>query len=306
VLAATVDALANAVCRVEPAVPFSYPSIDGGTTLPRNAQLLFVTAGGWSPSIVRWPDMGYSLSLTDTNFDRFRFDVGARLTVGEHEVTLDLNSRDFVFAGPEEISLRFTVSDELAPPPDETGTAVITRVSRVRHRDGASVVEDAAWANAAWADPADCSTMVALQESCFGRSQPARAGEYLLELEAEGPVLGFAIDDKYFLPARCRSAFVPEAPRGDGYSTLPHSIRVVTETGVGSASEYAGEVEDVIHPDPDPYVDPDRPRPPVCSTSAAGGHTGHTGLLGTALLLAVSRARGTSRPRPGSARARDS
>lgn len=282
VLTAAPNALANAPCRVESGVAFSYPSIDGGTTLPRNAQLLFVTSGGSMQSRLWWqPDGGYSTPEIGTHFDRFRFVVGDRLSVGEHEATLLLDSSDFVLVGPEEHTLRFTVSDELAPPPDETGTAVITRVSRVRQRDGAIVVEDEAWASAALADPADCSEIVGLQSFCVYRNLPARAGEYLLELEAEGPVLGFAIDDTYFLPAHCRSAFVPEARR-DGV-VLTHRLRVVTETGLGSAIEYAGEVEDTILPDPDPYVEPDRPRPPVCSTSA-GGRGGRQRLLGNDLL----------------------
>src|SRR5688572_21413658 len=89
VLTAAPDALANALCRVEPGLVFSYPSIDGGTTLPRNAQLLFVTSGGSLSSHIWWlADLGYSRPEIGTYFNRYRYDVGDRLTVGEHEVTL--------------------------------------------------------------------------------------------------------------------------------------------------------------------------------------------------------------------------
>jgi len=279
------SASAMAQCTLEPSVLFAYPSLETETTLPRNAALLFVTAGTVQRTQLLWPsDLTTSRARGNEAFDRYVFDVGDRLTPGAHDVELYLEDvSNSVLVGPDTLPLRFTVADVVAPPPDASGSAVITRVFTYGRRVGGIVRTDTEAMSAAADDPTDCSREVALQEGCGASGWGPLGGDHRVELEAEGSVLGFALNERYFLPAHCRSAFVRE-------SSGPYSIRVVTETGLGSLSEFTGEVGLDVSDAPDPLDYPEAPAVSSCNTAARGAPSS-AAALAAALLLGLVAAR---------------
>lgn len=284
------SASAMAQCTLEPSVLFAYPSLETETTLPRNAELLFVTAGTISRSELVWSDLYRSHPRNGGAFDRYRMDVEDRLTLGRHEAELVVDAESgSVLVGPDTFPLSFTVDDVDAPPPDASGSVTITRVFTYGRWVGGIVRDDPEARGAASDDPADCSAEVGIQAGCGGgRGWGPLVGLNRIELEAEGNVLGFALNERYFLPAHCRSAFVWESG--------PYSIRVVTETGLGSPSEYAGEIGLEVSDAPDPldYSDPN----PACSMAPRGGVPSRSGPLAVALLLGLVTARRRSARTP--------
>lgn len=279
-----------ALCTLEPSILFAHPSLDAETTLPRNAELLFVVAGSIQHAALVWlPDGERSVPRATIPFDRYRIDAGDRLTPGSHRAELGIaplsGSR---LVGPETYPLRFHVADVLGPAPDASGSVAISRVLRYWRRVGGILRADLDGMSAALDEPGDCSAQVSIQAGCgAGRGWSTVMGDHRVELEAEGSVLGFALDDRYFLPASCRSAFVP--------GTGPFSIRVVTETGLGSPSEYAGEIEDVISPERDPLDHGDPASAFACNTGARGGSRA-AAALGAALLAAFFACRRRALP----------
>lgn len=282
-------ASANPSCAIEPSVVFAYPSLEAETILPRNAQLLFVTASTINDIFLVWSSDQHRSTAPRVGvptFERNFIDTEGRLTLGRHEAELIVDAgSSSLLIGPDTFPLRFSVADVLAPAPDASGSAAITRVSTYRRWMGGILVDDPDGSNAVASGPTDCSREVALQSACRVSDDTRRDGDYRVELEAEGSVLGFAINERYFLPAHCRSAFV--------WDSGPYDIRVVTEAGVGSSSEYAGEVEAVVSSARDPlgYPDPN----PICNMTAPGGVPSRGGLLAVALLLGLFTARAARR-----------
>jgi len=280
-------ASAHVPCVIEPSVVFAYPSLEAETILPRNAQPLFVTPATVNDIFLEWSELERSRTRSGSAFDRYLIDVEGRLTLGRHEATLIVDAASgSVVIGPDTFPLRFSVADVVAPPPDASGSAAITRVSHYRRWMGGILVDDPDGSNAVASGPTDCSREVALQSACRVDDDTRRGGDYRVEFEAEGDVLGFAINETYFLPAHCRSAFVRE-------SSGPYSIRVVTESGLGSPSEFAGEVEAVTSSVRDPldYPDPNS----VCNMASRGGVPARGGTLAVALLLGLVALRRNAR-----------
>jgi hypothetical protein len=216
--------------------------------------------------------------------------VGARLTPGRHEAVLALYEGYGVLPPePDSYTFGFDVADVVAPLPDETSSVAITRVVTLQRKVGGILLADPDAVDAALADPSDCSAEVAAQRvrPCLsGEGPPERDGVYRVELEAEGPALGYLINGRSFLPAHCRSAFFDDEGS--------FAIRVVTETGLGTESDFGGQIEIVVSSEPDPLADPDRPFLD-CSATAPGGDVAHPGLLGAALFAGLIAARRAGR-----------
>ena len=80
-----------ALCTLEPSILFAHPSLDVETTLPRNAELLFVVAGSIQHAALVWlPDGERSAPRATIPFDRYRIDARDRLTPGSHQAELGI------------------------------------------------------------------------------------------------------------------------------------------------------------------------------------------------------------------------
>jgi len=256
---------ANGICAVDRPIQLAYPDI-GTDSVPRNAEVLYVF-DGLVHGRIRWPDGSWSRPVEGPGISQFRFDVGERLVPGEHEIVLELDEYEGTLLS-ESYTFRFRVDDAVAPEPDETSQVAMTRVARFKLRSAGYLHDDPAAIDAALADPTDCSGEVATQARGYcgtGNYGPIeRVGEYRVEFAAEGPALGYAINDRYVVPPHCRSAFVPESA-GEAFG-----VRVITETGLGAHREYQGELETVISPVPDP-LDYSPTDPLACDTGARSG-----------------------------------
>jgi hypothetical protein len=295
-LTLTPAAFAWGECDIGTPLQFAYPSVDTEATIPRNAQLLFVVDGMINNARLNWPDYEHTASRDGSPFDRYRFDVSERLTPGRHQAVLVLDESSNAKAlEPDAYPLRFDVEDVLAPLPDETSRVAITNVSLLRRWVGGVLREDGEAIATVVTDPTDCSADVAAQilGGCglVGGGPSGAYGDHLVQLEAEGPALGYVINESYFMPASCRSTFLPR-------EVAPFRVQVVTETGLGSASEYGGEVELVVSSDPDPVAAPRQQTALGCRLGAPGSSGAGRGMLELmAVLVGLGVARRAARQR---------
>jgi hypothetical protein len=279
-------ALGWGLCDIDQPIRVTYPDASGGGSIPRNAALLVVVDGMVDHVALIWPDRSVSRAA-EQGLGRFLHDAGGRLTPGTHELTLQLEMGSSLARSldPDTFTLRFDVADAVAPAPDETSRVAITRLVRFAHRIGGRVLADKRPIEAALADPTDCSAEVGAQGSAWCRDAPGpaqRVGELRVELEGEGALLGYAINDRIFLPAYCRSAFFRN-------EDAPFSVRPITETGAGSAQEYLGEIEVEVSPEPDPW--PVATAGGACSIGTPGGAASRPVRLWVVLLASAFVAR---------------
>lgn len=222
-------------CNVRHPIVGFYPDATTGS-VPRNAVFVFAVNAEVSPELVWDEGAAWFEPAPGWGFAASQYDLRSLLTPGEHELALGLGNRQNVDPiEPDQVTVRFEVLDELAPSPDETSQARITRVthyaSEVNRLYNMATPEAVELARGA---ATDCTELVAPQKPwCIANLvEPGREGEYHVEFEVDGPAVGTVING-YFLPATCRSAFFAE---------VPSEIRVVTETGMGSATARTGEL----------------------------------------------------------------
>jgi hypothetical protein len=257
---------------------FSYPSAET-LSVPRNAQFFAIAAHRvLPPSLLLDEDFSELESVGKAGVDRQRFVLGERLTPGSHDLHINTGSQTDRFS--------FEVEDKFGPESDEVVSVSITRAVRYVAGTTAAQFEGARRESEARAvDPTECPTAVIYQLFYREDLTPGFSGPYRLELEAEGPVLGFIVDGSIFLPGDCRKAFLPSlGMQGDGgVETQPVRVQVITATGVGTTVELAGDIEDYTPPAAELPAPVDSSHPMWCDVGAVGAEPSRG--IGVSLLL---------------------